>query len=144
MKLEDIKALWKADSQIDHSKLDVESTKGPQLHAKYYEFYIQERLVLRKMRGELKKLELDKWKFLTEGPTQDQHEKGWALPARGKILKTEVVRYLEADFDLQEFALRVDHQDAKVDYLYSIIDTIGKRGYAIKNAIDFIRWQGGY
>ena len=143
MKLADIKELWKADSHIDHTVLDVEYTKGPRLHAKYYELYIQERLVLNKIRGELKQLELDKWKFLTEGPTQEQHEK-WTLPARGKILKTEVVRYLEADFDLQELALRVEHQDAKVDYLYSIIDTIGKRGFAIKNAIDFIRWQGGY
>ena len=144
MKLEEIQAIWREDSRINKDRLDEESILGPNLHSKYFDIFLDERMVLKRLKQELKRLGLEKYHFYTQGASKEQIQKGWAVPAKGKIMKSDVGRYLEADSDLQNLELRIEHQESKIDFLYSIVDTISKRGFAIKNAIDFIRWQGGY
>ncbi len=149
MKLETIHDLWATDSVIDESALDAESLKIPQITSKYLKQFSIERMRLRQMEGEHKRLELEKREFYTQGPTEEQHKKGWALPARGKIstgmvLKDDVKAYLEGDEHLIKSLLEIAYQQEKVDLLTKIVDSLNKRSFHIKNAIEFLRWtQGG-
>ena len=143
MKFEDIFDEWKKDCDIDRTDLAVESLKIPKLHHKYYMWYIAEKNALRKLELQMKELKLAKNEFYGQGHTEETREKGWTLPARGMILKTDIPMYLEADKDIIEHSLKIGMQQEKVEFLESIIKSLQTRGYLIKNAIDFMRFQMG-
>jgi hypothetical protein len=143
MKLKMIYALWAEDSKIDRMDLGEESLKISSLHQKYMEIYTNEKIFLRKYESELKIMKLEKYEFYTQGPTKETQEKGWELPAIGKIIRSDVQQYIEADEDVIELSLKIGVQHEKVSLLESIVKNISNRGFQIKNAIDFIKFQEG-
>jgi len=143
MKTEEIFELWDKDSKIDISELALESLKIPELHNKYYKIYHRQRLLFIKLQKEHEQLVFDKKEFFTLGPNEETKSLGWELPERGKILKSEVQIYLDADKDVVASALKVAAQKEKVDLLKSILDTISNRSYHINNAINFLNFQNG-
>ncbi len=143
MKLEEIHDLWESDSKIDKTELAGESLKIPQLHHKYYKMYSNERLVLKKLNAEYKQLKLAKFEFFTQGPNEETDEKGWELPAAGRVLKADVQNYIEADKDIINLSLKIGLQEEKVEILESIIRTLNNRGYNIHTALEFIKFTNG-
>lgn len=143
MKLESIFELWDVDSKINREDLSDESLRISTLHSKYHKIYTQERLTLRKYEHELKQLKLDKYEFYTQGPTKETMEKGWQLPPVGKVIRSDVDKYMDADRDIIELSLKVGVQHEKIELLESILKTIHNRGFQIKNAIDWIKFTSG-
>ena len=143
MKIDDIYAEWEKDSQINRSELGDEALNIPKLHHKYFKIFTHERLLLRKQEVELKQLKLEKLEFYTLGPTKESHEKGWRLPPQGKILKSEVNNYIEADKDMVNLSLKLGIQHEKIDLLESIIKSLTARGFNIKAAIEWERFKVG-
>jgi hypothetical protein len=143
MKLEDIFELWGEDSRVDKTELGNAALELAKLHHKYYRIYSQERLLYKKMEAELKQLKLEKYEFYVDGPTQEHIELGWKLPAKGRILKSDVSNYLDADSDIINHNLKLAYQQEKLEVLDSIIKTIGNRGFHIKSAIDWERFKVG-
>lgn len=144
MKLESIFELWEQDSRIDRDNLDTESLNASKLHQKYHKIYTNERLLLRDLEFKLKALRLEKFEFLTQGPTRETVAKGWNLPPIGKVLKTDANTYIDADQEVVDLSLRIGIQHEKIELLESIIKSIMNRGFQIKNAIDFIKFQSGF
>lgn len=142
MKIEEIESLWSEDSIITDIDLSREASKIPQLHAKYYQIYIREKMILLKYRNEYKKLKLEKHEFLIN-PTEDKFNDGWKLPAQGKILKNEIHTYLDGDDLLLQQELKIGIQEEKVTFLKSIIDSINTRNFIIKNMIEDRRFMAG-
>lgn len=143
MKLDNIIELWAEDSKIKREILDEESLRIPKLHHKYHTILTHEKLSLRKLEMDLKVLRLEKFEFYTQGPTKETDAKGWKLPDIGKIIKTDVEKYIEADKDIIELSLRIGLQHEKVALLDSILKTIMTRNFVIKNAIDFVKFSNG-
>ena len=142
MKIEEIESLWSEDSIITDIDLSREASKIPQLHAKYYQIYIREKMILLKYRNEYKKLKLEKHEFLIN-PTEDKFNDGWKLPAQCKILKNEINTYLDGDDLLLQQELKIGIQEEKVTFLKSIIDSINTRNFIIKNMIEDRRFMAG-
>jgi len=143
MKLETIYAFWAEDSKIDRMDLGEESLKISSLHQKYMEIYTNEKIILRKFDIDLKVLKLEKHEFYTQGPTNETQEKGWELPAIGKVIRSDVQQYVEADKDIIQLTLKIGIQNEKVSLLESIIKNLSNRGFQIKNAIDWIKYTSG-
>lgn len=143
MTLEDILNEWDKDSLIDQTRLDTAALGIPKLHSKYIRILSTEKLILRKYETNYKTLKLEKLEFYIDGPTSDQMQKGWELPAKGRIIKSDVAPYLEADKDIIELSLKIGIQQEKVDALKAIIDAITKMGFHIKSAIDWMRFMNG-
>lgn len=143
MRLEAIFELWAEDSQIDRADLGHESLKISNLHHKYYKIFANERLVLRALEADLKSLKFEKYEFLTQGPTRQTKERGWELPPVGRVLKSDVAAYLEADKDIIALSLKIGLANEKVDLLESIIRSLQNRGFQIKTALDFVKFQNG-
>ena len=143
MKFEDILAMWESDSQIDKTDLAAESLKTPRLHHKYYTLYIAERSKLHRLESQMKTLKLEKYEFYTQGHTDETRARGWRLPAKGLILKGDIPMYIDADQDIIDLSLKIGIQQEKTHFLASVIDSLKARGFAIKNAIDFIRFTMG-
>jgi len=143
MKLEEIFELWEKDSQIDKTELGDAALDIPKLHHKYFQIPSKEKLIIRSLEAEMKKLKLDKFEFLTMGPTEDTKDKGWKLPPKGMILKTELPMYIDADDDIVRLSLKIGYQQEKIELLESIIKTVINRGFLIKNAIDWKKLNMG-
>lgn len=143
MTLEEIYDLWKDDCEFDRSQLGNSALDIAKLHHKYYQILSREKLTLRKMESDLKRLKLDKYEFYIDGPTQEQIEAGWKLPPKGRILKTDVNMYLEADQDLIKMNLKILYQSEKIDLLESIIKMVMNRGFQINSAIQWAKFQNG-
>lgn len=143
MKLEDIYELWEKDSQIDRTELGDEALKIPKLHHKYFQILLGERLTLRKLESEMKQLKLDKYEFYTQGPNEDTIAKGWKLPPKGMILKSDIPMYLEADNEIVNQSLKIGLQQEKVTFLEDIIKSLNNRNYIIRNAIDWQKFTMG-
>ena len=143
MKLEDIFEMWQTDAVIDKTELGEESLQTVRLHSKYVELFIKERVQLHAMEAKYKKLYLDKYEFYSQGPSKETEEKGWKFPDKGLIIKNEISTYLDADPDIIELSLKIGIQKEKIQLLDSIVKQIQSRGFAIKNAIEFLKWTGG-
>lgn len=142
MKIEEIRKLWAKDSNIEITNLAEESLNASRLHQKYYDIYVDEKLILAKYENDLKRLKLDKYEFYTQGPNEETPS-DWQLPASGRILKSEVQQYIDADKDVINMVLKVCIQKEKVGYLESIVRSISFRSTQIKNAIEFLKFQSG-
>jgi hypothetical protein len=143
MNIEEIIQLWQKDAEIDKTELGDESLKIPKLHHKYYQILITERLLLRKLESDMKQLKLNKYEFYKDGHNDETREKGWILPSKGMILKSDIPMYIDGDKDIVNLSLKIGLQQEKIEFLDSIIRSIMNRGYIIKNSIEWARFTMG-
>lgn len=143
MNIDEIMSEWKTDSEIDVTELANESIKIAKLHQKYYEYLIKEKLLFKKNESDLKLLRLEKYEFYTQGHNEETLKKGWELPSKGMVIKSEIPIYLEGDKDIINLNLKISYQQEKIDLLQSIIKSLNNRGYNIKSAIDWIKFTSG-
>lgn len=142
-KIEDIFQEWDKDSRINLDELDVESSKIPLLHNKYYKLYIPESLKLKKMTGDLKKIRLLKYEYYSGTLSNEEcSHYGWQQFQK-KLMKSDVDRYVDADSDVIQRTLKVSLQQEKVDFLADILKSLVSRGYNLRVAMDFIRFKNG-
>lgn len=143
MKLEDIQLAWKKDSEVDRTELGEESLRIPQLHSKYYNLYLEERMSLKKFESAYKKLFKVKFEYYNGTLSEeDLKENGWE-PFALRILKSDVSIYMQADEELNELEQRVELQKAKVEFIESIIKNLPARGYQINSAIAWEKFKVG-
>jgi hypothetical protein len=143
MKLERIFEEWEKDAEFDKTELGDESLKIAKLHHKYYRMLTQERITKRQLEAELKVLRLEKHEFYTQGPSKETMDRGWVMPPIGKVIKSEVANYIDADRDIIDISLKIGIQSEKIDLLESIIKTLLNRGYNIRAAIDWEKFKMG-
>ena len=143
MNIDEIMSERKTDSEIDVTELADESIKIAKLHQKYYEYLIKEKLLFKKNESDLKLLRLEKYEFYTQGHNEETLKKGWELPSKGMVIKSEIPMYLEGDKDIINLNLKISYQQEKIDLLQSIIKSLNNRGYNIKSAIDWIKFTSG-
>jgi hypothetical protein len=143
MKTDEIIIEWERDSELDKTELGKESLRIPQLHSKYLkEFYLAKTLHT-KLTGDYKRMYKLKHQYY-QGilPEDDLKEYGWSVQPL-KILKSDIPIYMESDGDLQAIQQRIDLTVDKIGILENIIRTLNNRGYLIKNAIEWARFQHG-
>ena len=144
MNINDIHVEWNKDSIINELKLGSEAIRIVKLHSKYLEFYTKEKLLLLKYELEQRILRKEKFEFYLEGPTSFTQEKGWVLPTKGKIFRSDIQLYMDADVYVINMNLKIGLQQEKVDLLEKIIKFINTMGFQIKAAIEFTKWTAGY
>ena len=121
MNLSDYQNYAKTDLIIDETQLDTESLKTPQLHSKYLNFLMNEKLSLAKLQYDYKVLRKKRWLYYTGKISQEElEEEGWE-PFELTILKTDLDKFLDSDNDLQSIDIRVKYKQTVVDYLNEII-----------------------
>ena len=143
MDLSDIRKLVAEDMPIDDTELDIESMTIPQLHNKYLNIYLDEKLVLQKLNSDYYRLKKTKWEYYTGKLDEDQlKEYGWE-PFQFKILKQDIDLYMDSDEDLQKLSNNVAYQKEKISYLDSILKSINNRQWNIRNAIEWRKFING-
>lgn len=132
---------WREDSKFDMLELGKELARVPQLHADYLELHTTERFILKQLELDMDTLALRKNEHYAKGPTPDT--KDWPYPASGKILPPQVKDWISADPDIQELKRKIELQQAKLDALQAILDTIKFRSNTINAMIKYEIWKSG-
>ena len=140
MDLEQLQDLAEKELKINDTELDLESLKTPQLHNKFMKHLTKFKLLLSKSQIEYYTLRKEKWEYYTgKAPQQVYAEKPFNL----KILKTDIDKYLDADPELVKYKQKVEYIQTVIDFLDRTIKQIAKRGFQIKNAIDWRKFTSG-
>lgn len=143
MKLEEIQEMWEVDANIDRTELGEESLRIPQLHSKYFKIMIAERTRLRMLEQQYKQLYRIRHEYYMGTLDPETLRQFQWDPNPLKILRTDISMYLEGDQFLQDHELKINLQQEKVDLLESIIKQLPNRGFNIKSAIEWFKFQHG-
>ena len=144
MKLTEIQEMWAKDCKIDQMNLGPESTKTPELHAKYLNLLSNSKLQLRKYESEYYRLRGLKMKWYRgELSRQDLEELGWEQWLGNKPLKNELDDFIQCDEDIIKAVDRVDYIKAVLYQLEQILRSLNGRTWDIKSAIEWTKFTNG-
>ena len=103
MTLDEIKAMWSNDCEIDDIELDKSSLDVPRLHAKYSDLLTDNILRLKNAQMQYNLLRKDKWLWFNGKMDENRiKELGWSDdPFDGlKIMKNDMDIFFNSDVDL--------------------------------------------
>lgn len=143
MNTDEIVAMWEKDSVVDSTELGAEALKIPQLHSKYMKILYHTKSLITKLNYDYKSLHRIKYEYYSGIlPEEDLKQHGWE-PQPLKILKSDIPMYLDSDRDLQNIKTKIQAMEDRLYILENIIKTVNNRGFLIKNAIEWARFQHG-
>jgi hypothetical protein len=146
MNLDQIKAMWKEDCQIDDIELDKSSLEVPKLHAKYSELLTDTIIKLKNLQFKKNMILKDKWLWYNGKMDQDRiKELGWKDdPFDGlKIMKNDMQLFFNADEDLQKLDAQIELSKITADFLKECMQNITWRHQTIKNTIEWRKFMAG-
>lgn len=146
MNLDEIKAEWKKDCQIDDIELDKSSLEVPKLHAKYSELLTDHVIKLKNLELKRQLLLKDKWLWFNGKLDQERiNELGWKNdPFDGlKIMKNDMQVFFNADTDLQKITAQIEYLNITINFLKECMQNITWRHQTIKNTIEWRKFMAG-
>ena len=140
MNLDELKVQVQNDLRINDEHLDTESLKNQEIKAKYLDHKSRYELLLFKAKGDYKRLYREKWEYY--GGKADA--KIYATkPFDLKVLKTDLAVYIAADEDIINSENKIGYLEVVVDYIKGVIKSVDNRGWDIKRAIDWKKFEAG-
>ena len=140
MTLDELKLQVQKDLKIDNEHLDTESLKNQEIKAKYLDHKSRYELLLFKAKGDYKRMYREKWEYY--GGKADA--KIYATkPFDLKVLKTDLAVYITSDEDIINAENKVGYLETVIDYIKGVIKSVDNRGWDIKNAIEWRKFEAG-
>jgi len=143
MTLDEMRNEWERDSQLNEEDLSGEALKIPRLHSKYLNELIQHKLKLTKLSMDLAQMRALKGRYFRGELTTDElRERGWEQ-WQYRTLKADIEGLIEADVDIQTIIAREQYIKTILYFLESCMGELKNRNFAIKSAIDWIKFRAG-
>ena len=140
MDLEQLQKEAEKDLKIDKEQLDIESLKTPELYGKYLKIFTRWNLLSKQADAEYKKLLRHKWEYYSgKSDPKVYQEKPFDL----KVLKTDLHVYLESDEDIIRAEHKIAYLETTIKYIEGMLQNIKNRGWDIKNAIEWRKFEAG-
>ena len=140
MNLDELKLQVSQDLRVDDEHLDTESLKNEEIKAKYLDHKSKFELLLFKAKGDYKRLYREKWEYY--GGKADAKVYA-SKPFDLKVLKTDLGVYISADEEIIDAENKIGYLETVVDYIKGVIKSVDNRGWDIKNAIEWKKFEAG-
>tara|TARA_B100001564_G_scaffold246072_1_gene208749 strand:- start:132 stop:563 length:432 start_codon:yes stop_codon:yes gene_type:complete len=140
MNLDELKLQVERDLKVDDEHLDTESLKNQEIKAKYLDIKSKYELLLFKAKGEYKKLYREKWEYYGGKADAKVYV---SKPFDIKVLKTDLSVYITSDEDVINAENKIGYLETVVDYIKGVIKSVDNRGWDIKNAIEWKKFEAG-
>ena len=140
MNLDELKLQVSQDLRVDDEHLDTESLKNQEIKAKYLDHKSKFELLLFKAKGDYKRLYREKWEYY--GGKADAKVYA-SKPFDLKVLKTDLGVYISADEEIIDAENKIGYLETVVDYIKGVIKSVDNRGWDIKNAIEWKKFEAG-
>ena len=125
---------------IDQERLDQESLKNQTIKSKWLEHRTKYDQLLIMRRADNQKLYRDKWEYY--GGKSDAKVYA-AKPFDIKVLKNDLQMYIQSDEDILELQGKISYYESIIKYIDGVIKSIDNRGWDIKNAIEWKKFEAG-
>ena len=140
-KLEELKNEAREDLAITRlENLDQESYKNQTIKPKWLEYKTRYELLKTQAHIKYTKLYRDKWEYY--GGKADAKVYA-AKPFDIKVLKTDLGMYINADDEIVELQAKISYYEVIIKYIGGIIKSIDNRGWDIRNAQDWKKFEAG-
>jgi hypothetical protein len=142
--LDELKANWAIDCEIDSSKLDQSSIRTANLHQKYLDQLTAYKLKCFKLEKEYLKLKGLRVRYYSGQMTRDELvENEWDQYQYKTPLKSELERLLETDSILLSILDKQSYYKFCLDYCEEVMKALRERTWQIRNAVEFLKFQAG-
>tara|TARA_Y100001937_G_C7116980_1_gene330631 strand:- start:1100 stop:1531 length:432 start_codon:yes stop_codon:yes gene_type:complete len=140
MNLDELKLEVHNDLKVDDEHLDTESLKNQEIKAKYLDIKSKYELLLFKAKGDYKRIYRDKWEYYGGKADAKVYV---SKPFDIKVLKTDLSVYITSDEDIIDAENKIGYLETVVDYIKGVIKSVDNRGWDIKNAIEWKKFEAG-
>ena len=140
MTLDELKLEVQADLKVDDEHLDTESLKNQEIKAKYLDVKSKYELLLFKAKGDYKRIYRDKWEYYGGKADAKIYV---SKPFDIKVLKTDLSVYITSDEDIINAENKIGYLETVVEYIKGVIKSVDNRGWDIKNAIEWKKFEAG-
>lgn len=141
MNLENLQEMWKKDSVIDTDLYCEESTKVPQLHMKYMEFFSMFSLMKKEKEILLKQMIKEKWLYYKgKAPSSVYKEMPFDLKLTSK---DEIEMFIDADEEIGKMQYKLEYINQTLNFLEGVLRQLNNRTFQIKNAIEWEKFKNG-
>ena len=126
--------------KVDDEHLDTESLKNQEIKATYLDHNTRYELLLYRAKGDYKRLYREKWEYY--GGKADAKIYA-SKPFDLKVLKTDLAVYITSDEEIINAENKIGYLETVVDYIKGVIKSVDNRGWDIKNAIEWKKFEAG-
>ena len=140
MNLDELKLQVQRDLKVDDEHLDTESLKNQEIKATYLDHKSRYELLLYRAKGDYKRLYREKWEYY--GGKADAKIYA-SKPFDLKVLKTDLAVYITSDEEVINAENKIGYLETVVDYIKGVIKSVDNRGWDIKNAIEWKKFEAG-
>jgi len=140
MTLDELKQQVREDLKVDDEHLDTESLKNQEIKATYLDHKSRYELLLYRAKGDYKRLYREKWEYY--GGKADAKIYA-SKPFDLKVLKTDLAVYITSDEEVIDAENKIGYLETVVDYIKGVIKSVDNRGWDIKNAIEWKKFEAG-
>jgi len=140
MNLDELKFQVEKDLKVDNEHLDTESLKNQEIKAKYLDIKSKYELLLFKAKGDYKRTYREKWEYYGGKADAKVYV---SKPFDIKVLKTDLSVYITSDEDIINAENKIGYLETVVDYIKGVIKSVDNRGWDIKNAIEWKKFEAG-
>ena len=141
MTLDELKAQVQKDLPVlNDERLDTESLRNQELYSKYLDYKTNFELLLHRSKGEYKVLYREKWEYYGGKADAKVYV---TKPFDLKVLKSDLSVYIESDDEIIQCEHKVAYLETVVKYIDGVLKSINSRGWDIKNAIDWRKFEAG-
>ena len=140
MNLDELKLQVSQDLRVDDEHLDTESLKNQEIKAKYLDHKSKFELLLFKAKGDYKRLYREKWEYYGGKAEAKVYV---AKPFDLKVLKNDLAMYINSDEEVIQLMDKIGYLEIVVKYIDGVIKSIDNRGWDIKNAIEWKKFEAG-
>ena len=117
-----------------------ESLKNQKIKAKYLEHKTRYQLLLQKANGDYQRMYREKWEYYGGKADAKVYV---AKPFDLKVLKGDLAMYISSDEEVIQMMDKIGYLEVVVKYIDGVIKSIDNRGWDIKNAIEWKKFEAG-
>ena len=140
-KFDELKSEAREDLAIVRlENLDQESYKNQNIKPKWLEY--KSRFELLKTKAHIKYTNLYREKWVYYGGKSDAKVYA-AKPFDIRVMKTDLQMYIQSDDDILRLQNKIGYYESCVDYCKGVIKSIDNRGWDIRNATDWKKFEAG-
>ena len=139
MNLDELNIIAEKDLPVTNDEhIDQESYKNQVIKQKWLDFKSDFELMLIKARTDHQQLYREKWEYY--GGKADAKVYA-AKPFDIKVMKTDLQMYVQSDEDILRLQNKIGYYETCVDYCKGVIKSIDNRGWDIRNATDWKKFE---
>ena len=140
-KLSELQAEAKEDLIIlDDEDLHQQSYKNQIIKPKWLDYKSKYRMLMFQTKAQHKRLYREKWEYYGGKADAKVYV---TKPFDLKVLKSDLSVYIESDDEIIQCEHKVAYLETVVKYIDGVLKSINSRGWDIKNAIDWKKFEAG-